>query len=450
MKFLKKMKYEILVFSVFLLTRLPALGHDNFNTDVWKWKSRIYDFGTGVFGLDFIKTIQKYHPGVTLLWLGAIAVKVYNLFYDLVFKHAPIDNSIAMIFELDFVQKLFVTITIGVTLAFIFYVLNKLFGKRYAIIAVVLISLEPFYVALTRVLHLEGLMSTFMIASFVWFYYFLTDQTKKKRLYISAAFTALAVLTKTSALFMLPFLGLVLFSWDFGAKRRFWPAFRSSLNVYWKWLFFAVLVFVAVWPAMWAYPLLALQTLYRGIFTIGVEGGHDQFYFGAYTQDPGWTFYFVVLALRSSFAVLLGFVGYLFVHKKLSSDKKSFALYSLGFTILYLAFLTFPSKKLDRYIIPAILSFILVVSFYYERLKNYILVLLVIPAIFILVRIHPDYFSYYNPLFGGLRTGINVIEPKWLIGESEIAFYLRNVMVKDNLTKIVPGESFESMVDTPQ
>jgi hypothetical protein len=199
---------------------------------------------------------------------------------------------------------------------------------------------------------------------------------------------------------------------------------------------------------MWTYPLLALQTLYKGIFTVGVEGGHDQFYFGTYTQDPGWTFYLVVLALKSSAYVLMGLIGYLFVYKKLDEKKKKFAVYSLAFAALYLIFLTLPSKKLDRYLIPSILSFILVTSFFYERFKNYILLLLLIPAIFILVRVHPDYFSYYNPLFGGLRTGINVIEPKWLIGEPEIINYFKNVIEQEKYVSFATGESFENLIDT--
>ena len=54
-----RIKYEILVFILFVVSRLPDLGYDTFNTDVWKWKARIFDFGTGIFTLDFAKTIQK-------------------------------------------------------------------------------------------------------------------------------------------------------------------------------------------------------------------------------------------------------------------------------------------------------------------------------------------------------------------------------------------------------
>src|SRR3990167_10474076 len=100
---IKSLKYEIIVFIVFIVSHLPSLGYDTFNTDVWKWKARIFDFGSGVFSLNFPQTIQKYHPGVTLMWLGTFGIKAYNLFYDVFYKSPPPDNSIKTIFELDFI-----------------------------------------------------------------------------------------------------------------------------------------------------------------------------------------------------------------------------------------------------------------------------------------------------------------------------------------------------------
>src|SRR3989304_9797805 len=99
LKLLKNYKIEIIFVLLFILSRFPDLGYDVFNTDVWKWKARSYDFGTGVFTWDLEKTIQKYHPGVTLMWLGTAAIKVYN-FYS---ERNPAARRIGMIFQLYFV-----------------------------------------------------------------------------------------------------------------------------------------------------------------------------------------------------------------------------------------------------------------------------------------------------------------------------------------------------------
>ncbi len=443
----KKLKYEILVFVFFLVSRLPKLGFDFFNTDVWKWKSRTYDFSTGVFTFDFAKTIQKYHPGVTLMWLGTFAVKFYNFFSRVLSPGKSLD-TIQAVFELHFVQKFLIVCVIGVTLAFCFYVLRKLFGSRYALITVFLLSVEPFYVALTRVVHLEGLMSTFMLASFLWFYYFLHEPPKTKRLIISGIFSALAILTKTSSLFMLPFVGLLSVVWYLKDNQKFKKAVLLSLGHYWKWLLVVLLGFVLLWPAMWVAPLEVLSVLYKGIFSIGVEGGHEQLYFGYLVDDPGPFFYFVVLGLRSSVYLLAGLVGYLVIFKKVGADRRKFAFFVLLFSGLYFLQSTLPSKKLDRYILPAMLGFVLITGVFYTWLSeklNKFFVLLLIPPIVVLAYVHPDYFSYFNPIFGGLRVGITILEPKWVIGQHEIVKYFQKVKSAEGLEDLRDDENFEEL-----
>jgi hypothetical protein len=52
--------------------------------------------------------------------------------------------------------------------------------------------------------------------------------------------------------------------------------------------------------------------------------------------------------------------------------------------------------------------------------------------------------SYYNPLFGGIKTGIKVLEPKWLIGERNILSYFKEV--RPNFEPSGQDESFEEVV----
>lgn len=466
------LKLEITFFCIFVLLRVFALGHDNFNTDVWKWKSRIYDFGTGVFTFQPDKTLQKYHPGVTLMWVGSIGVKIFNAYYDVAYGHPPSDNSLDSVFGLDFVQKILIVIVIGLTLCFVLYVLRNIFDPVYAFLSLLLIAMEPFYVALTRVIHLEGLMSTFMLASFVWLFYYFQDRKKFTCMIVSAVFTGLAVLTKTSALFMLPFTGLALFLFFYFDNKKVSDSLKNSLVVFLKWLVISALVFVAVWPIMWTNPGLAVQTMFRGVSEVGVDSGHAQFYFGKFVEDPGWTFYFVVLALRSSVYLLVGLAGFLFIYKKLTPLKKQFAVYTLVFSLFYLLEVIIPSKKLDRYILPSILGFLLLAGLFYEIILGYFILFLekvmpslknlgkylwagvfigfLMPGFLTMYLVHPDYFSYFNPLFGGLKTGIYVIEPKWLIGESEIISYLTLLKERNSLKDFGPGENIDNLINTPE
>ena len=419
---------EILVFLLFVLMRLPALGYDTFNTDVWKWKQRIYDFGTGVFTANFEMTIQKYHPGVTLMWIGAAAVKFFNAFYKITTGGLPADNNIGVIFELNFLQKLFIVLVLGFVVAMIFSMLKKLFGLRYAVIAVALFSLEPFYVALSREIHLEALMATFMVASFVYLFAYLKESSRRL-LYISGIFAALAVLTKSSALFLLPFTGLL-----FLVEKR---KIGLALKDYWPWLGTAILTFVLLWPAMWVAPLEALKTLGSGIFNTGIEEGHIQLYFGRLVQDPGSFFYPVVLWLKTSLYIVVGVIAFPFIKKRIGADGKKFALYLLLFASLYLIEMTIPAKKLDRYALPAIMALVLVAAFFFDYLAGKVkfgLILILLPAIATTIYLHPNYFSYYSPLSGGLEKGMFIVGPKWIFGQRELTSALSKIKQEDNLT----------------
>ncbi|OGC59866.1 hypothetical protein A2380_01155 [candidate division WWE3 bacterium RIFOXYB1_FULL_43_24] len=436
--------FGILFVLLFIIFRLPDLGNDTFNTDVWKWKARSYDFGTGVFTWDPEKTIQKYHPGVTLMWLGTAAIKAYN-FYS---GYYPAENSVSMIFQLHFVQKLFVVITIAVTLGFSLFVLKKLFGARKALLVLALLSLEPFYIALTREFHLEGLMSTFMLASFLWLYYYTLESGKKKRLIISAVFAGLAFLTKTSALFMFPYAGLILLIE--GRKN-----IVNTLPKIGIWLLVFLATFVAVWPAMWAFPGQALAALYRGVSEIGIEREHAQFYFGKLVEDPGFFYYFVVLGLRSSYLLILGLIGTALFWKKIFNEgHRKFLLYSLLFVGFYFVQLIIPTKKLDRYILPNLMMLSMVTSFFWiwliEKVKGRsflkfipLIAVAAVPAFYL----HPDYLSYYNPMFGGLKKGINILEPKWLIGEREVINFFEKKMIEDGTEPIYGDTSLEKVLN---
>jgi hypothetical protein len=461
-RLIKKYHLEIIIFLIFVLSRTPDLGHDVFNTDVWKWKARTYDFGTGVFTLDFEKTIQKYHPGVTLMWLGSIGVKIYNFYYQEIQHMAPPNNDLSAIFLLHEIQKMVIVIFIGLITALIFHPLKELFGKKYALIATLILIFEPFNIALTRVMHLEGIMSALMIASFVWLYYFFR---KHRQIYLilSAVFAAAAFLTKTSAIFLVPFSALIILIENMVEKMDFKETVKLTAKTFLLWLGVALLAFVLFWPAMWTNAGEALSTIYRGIFTIGVERGHYQLFMGNWVEDPGWLFYLVVILYRTSVILYLGFFGFLLTFHKYVKRKGAvwFVVYAFIFAGFYALELSIPAKKLDRYLLPAILSLALVVGFFYEYIIDYlyqkakaIAVLLVLIIIsyyaWTISYLHPNYFAYYSPLFGGLEKGIYAIEPKWMLGQRELEDYFANLMKTGDYEPFKPGESVDEVLYTPE
>ncbi len=458
---MKKFKYELLLILFFVVSRLPLLGHDNFTTDSWKWKSRSYDFGSGVFGLDFEKTLQKYHPGVTLMWIGTAGIKVYNASYNLLHHTEPPDNVISTVFELDLVQKLLVVLVIGIGLAFVFYPVREMFGLRNAIILAAAVSFEPYYIALTRVFHLEGLLSIFMLTSVVWLYWFINEGGLKKLL-VSAVFGGLAILTKTTALFLVPFTLMMLTASGLTKSgpvekvigvifRKLRPILflKNVLIKFILWTAVVSIVIFSLWPALWVDPKGVYQEVYKGVVSVGIETEHIQYYFGKLVDDPGPAFYPVDFWYKSSPWLIAGIIGLAFIAGKISTNKKQFVLFLLVYSLLYLLMLSIPTKKLDRYIMPSLVSLAAISSFFYvwlwERIKiNPVFKFLIMftPVFVSAVYVHPDYLTYYNPLAGGLKSGIKALEPKWLIGEPEIMDYFRNIQAAGKYQK-----SFDTSIE---
>ena len=463
---------EIMVFIFFILIHIPNLGHDNFNTDVWKWKSRSYNFGSAVLGGDLSHTLQTYHPGVTLMWLGSIGARINNYLAGIRGQSLVADEDVTIIFQLDFIQKLLVVVAIGIAVSFIFHVLRNILGMKYALFSVLMLSLEPFYLGLTRVFHLEGLVSTFMMASIVWLYYFFQNKEKKGRLVVSAIFAGLALLTKTSAFFLVLFTGLATIiyvfrdgNFEFRKSGKFIFSFKNFGSfiknfgkIFLSWFLIVALVFFALWPAMWVSPGKVLQELYGGIVNVGVEGDHFQYYFGKLVEDPGPGFYFVVLGFKSSIYLLVGFIGVLllFAKKKLPGNERNFLSFLLIFVFFYFIQLIVPTKKLDRYILPALVVMSFASSIFFVQIlskinfrklwqKVAIAVLFLAPAIYTDAYVHPDYFSYFNPIFGGLKTGVKVLEPKWIIGADEIVSYFKELSKKEG-AEFSSNASFEELV----
>ena len=132
---------------------------------------------------------------------------------------------------------------------------------------------------------------------------------------------------------------------------------------------------------------------------------------------------------------------------------------ALLFSLLYFAEITIPSKKLDRYVLPSFAGLLLVSSVFFNYLAGFIKLgflkfltmgILFLPCSITVLIIHPDYFSYFNPIFGGLKSGIYILEPKWLIGKKDIIAYLEELKIKDKLKDFRQSDSMDSLINSPE
>lgn len=451
---IRKLNSEFWVFLLAFLYRLPNLAAF-VNDDDSLWKMRGYVFADAMSHFRFNDTAITYHPGVPLMWSQMFAIKIYGLIDDL-FIHGTYSGR--KLYEANhIIQNGLLIFFTAILITLVFYFVKKLLGEFIAIIFFLLLITEPFYTALARSIHNDLLLGTFMFLSFVSFYFVLTKIDKNLKsiyknwmVYLPGIFGGLAILTKSTALFLFPMIILTLFYFLFIQKQK-WKSYSFVTLIY---LLSLIATFFIVWPAMWMNAGYTLWLyFYKGIFHTAIEDGHLHYWFGKDTMDPGYLFYPIILYGRISETLFLGFIsGTVLLFTKIFKDKKNFKKLNINhfyvlnviFFLSYILMLSITSKKLDRYILPVIYPMgIMTVYFIHEMFikfgKKILYVFLVIFSfrVIVMTLFHPNYLAYYSPLIGGPAIGKEIIEPKWLVGFDKVSKYLNEINNKSDHQLIV-------------
>jgi len=410
----------ILLVVTYLLIRLPYLGFSNFNTDSFDWKSRIYNFGNGVFNFNLENTVQKYHPGVTLLWVGAISVKFFNLVYENFFVNTYSTASADYIFALNFYQTLFLVLVQCFLVFTLFYFLSQIYDPTKSFLILLVLTLEPFFLGITTTLHLDGLLNLFLLNFLVTIYLSVRDSSRFY-LYLSGIFFGLAMLTKTTALLMAPSVILIYLAKFLWEKKFHLSYFAKNLLIFSSTSF---LIYYILFPAMWFDPVGTFNYLLKGI-QVGTED-HYQLYFGQLISNPGPFYYLIVSFIKATIYIFPALLVAAYTQLNTTYRKYSFEIFLFMSSILYLIEISIPAKKLDRYaFLFLILLSIIIYSYIYDFSKKLLLYFVGINVFFIFY-LNFDYFSYYNPLIGGVKNGINLVEPKWIFGQKELTDFFAN------------------------
>jgi hypothetical protein len=186
-------------------------------------------------------------------------------------------------------------------------------------------------------------------------------------------------------------------------------------------------------------PIDTLTYVIKGV-AVGTDD-HSQIYFGNLVNDPGPLYYLLVLLIKTPIYIFPTVLLALYMQLNTTYRKYTFETFILLTSLLYLIEITIPSKKLDRYILPlTVLLSIFVVGFLYDKFKGRVLYLFVFNLLYVLY-LNFDYFSYYNPLIGGLSKNAYSIEPKWAFGQKELTIFFRNEIVKNNLELFPENEA---------
>lgn len=431
-------------------------------------------------------------PGVTTMWAGAIgllleyfhqgaALPLTDFLRTLPFD--PLEPAILLPLRLPGV--LISVMAVGLTL----WWSRPILGLGGAVLAAGLIALDPFHLALTRVLGHDAFVATFMwlsLLAMIRACISVAESTADKPapfvnyfLILSGIFGGLAVLSKYPALFMAAFVGLI---WLITLARRR-PIF--SLMVSWFkglsiWAIVFIITVILLWPAMWVEPLnLPVTIISDALRASGNAHQKGSFFLGQPVADPGALFYPLVALFRLSPVILIGLLGlllFLWPHSpdELSADRRQLrqrqlqaVLILLVYGLLYTLLVTYGGKKQDRYLLPifpalnflAALGYWQIVCLLQNWLSSFSIfgndevrsrglsrfwpaeaditnltawqsipyLLLLAVQLAVILPAHPYYFSFYNPWLGGAPAAAQLMQVGWGEGLDQAAAYLNTL-----------------------
>ena len=308
----------LLVLALWL--RLPGL--DTFLTaDEATWSAGAIQFLNGLRSGDWAATNISGHPAVTTVWAG-----VLGLLAKWLFARPPGTSGLDQMLQglvanpvrqdMLFWLRLPVVVACALGILAIYLLARRALDARVALLGAILLSLDPFFLAHSRVLALDALLA--ILITLAWLALIVGTRTGQRRYLVLSGLTiGLAVLTKSPALVMGPLMvGWILLARLRAAQRL--PATprrpqleRALLSALLLDLCAvglpALLIVFLLWPALWVAPISTLERVWA-LMTVYSQGGHElgNFWLGHEVAQPGPAFYPAVLLWRTTPVTLLG------------------------------------------------------------------------------------------------------------------------------------------------
>src|SRR3989337_1077305 len=136
-----------------------------------------------------------------------------------------------------------------------FLFLQLLVDQKAAFLAIALAMTATFFLGHSRLLNVEGMLSMFVLVSFLGMLVYLNKERKWSYFLLSGAAFGLAQLTNPSSIVLVGLVGVMLFV---GLLKRneqtFSAKFGDAVKVFVIWLGTAALVYFILWPGMWVAP----------------------------------------------------------------------------------------------------------------------------------------------------------------------------------------------------
>ena len=420
----EKNRIYIFIFIIYFIPRIIDIGTDIYNFDAILWYERGPNFIEAILTGNLTETYQQYHPGVTLMWITGIPLTVYKYLFELKFGFSPFlyANHFRLLQISVLLPLMTVYAFIGTAL---FHYLKRLTNIKYSIIFSILLSLEPFYLGISRFLHVTGLLAIFSVLSTIILLNYIKEQ-KNRDLIIFSIVTGFAMLTKINAIVFWGLNILVLFGFYIFIKKDKINAFKNTV----KSGLITVGTYILLWPTMWVNPIETIQKIINdGVLKTAIEDNAETpiksllgLKYLYYTEIN-----FYRLSGLLTILIISSIFLYLYKRKQINIFLaqniwlKNLLFIALIYYFVYYISLSIPTKLKDRYIVVYIPYLVLIASltYYYlleifsYKLKKILIVSTILYYLFIGWVNYPVYSFYYSELLGGAKgitsLGYNVI-----------------------------------------
>ncbi len=235
--------------------------------------------------------------------------------------------------------------------------------KKTITIALFFLTINPYFIGISRYFHGDGTLTVFMMMSAVALIG--TNTLNKKKIAVSGFFAGLAILTKLQAVYLIPFSILILLL-EFASKNITLKEF-ISYSFIWIGVFMAT--FYLLFPALWVNPIEVLEKMYREAFLITTEGMNSKVYYNPYVK--------AIPKIFTLPSIITFFLGVIYGIKR----KEKVLLYSLIFIVFYVIQIQLVAQKSERYLLP-LFPFIAIVCSYGTKLieqkiskRNYLVIM---------------------------------------------------------------------------
>jgi hypothetical protein len=435
----RRSNFAVFLVLLFVLAFVPRVLYPV--SRPMQWYVRSVRFWEALDSGDLAGTYQRYHPGVSTMWIAGLGLRMYARVAGLSSGDLlvpPVGESGIRYFPIVAgVAPLAAAISLCICLST--HLVSRLMGRRTGLLTGALLALDPYYLANSKVLHVDAVLATFMLVSVLFLLVYL-ESWRRRDLCLSGAAAGLSFLTKSPSAFLVPFaIAAVSFGQisetrsaaaDGDRPRRDCSLLGAVMRDVAVWCVAAAAVFVAVWPAMWVEPMETITKIVQNAF-FHADVPHDNpgFFWGRIVDgDLGFLFYPATIAWKSTLITLPGAVlALVYIGRDLlakgrrSGPGAGIAAYFLGGVL----FMSLAARKEMRYLLPAFPALDVLAAYglvtlakalrrgtrgrWGPRLETGAIAVVMIVQTITVIRCHPYYGTYYNELLGGSQTARDVL-----------------------------------------